>query len=657
MNKSVSTTIFLFAIHLFISESLYAQRNILKYAAIEFKQNRFQHAGSQYEEAYRLKKSYFAARRAAESFSAIKSYEKAFEWWGNTLEFKEAQREDYMNYAMAAVQSGRNWEDLDIDLLEAETQRLVSILAISEDENVEFRPLQIYNGFGSDYGLRKDNSGISYFISDREISKPSQKKALRWDAANRFSASEVDLTNDRGYHRIFQNRNNEISQIAIEMEGRYHVSMPAFYKVGDVQEVIFTAVLKDNSNNKETSLRLYPGLYRAEVANDGSFVNVSPLPYNNPDKHAVMHAFVTGNSLYFSSDMPGGYGGFDLYYAEFNGKDFGPAVNLGTKINSLENDVFPFFQENTLYFSSDRPGGLGGLDIFKIRDSLDAQVENMGKPYNSSQDDFSYFIDANGQQYLSSDRSMSQSKDNIYFLASLVDTYRLRVFSEAGERLDAMADLVTKIRAADQREIPTQLADGRVVSLKVGSYSLAIEKKGFFPLGDSLEVLTPEGIEKIIDFTMVAIPFEKQLTLDSINYDLDKFVIRYDASKKLDRVAELLAAYPEFDLTITSHTDARASYAYNEQLSEARSLSAMNYLINRGVPSDRIKTDWKGKTQLIEPCLTDDDCRDDLHEINRRSILTLVLYPDRDRNYRLSPGLEGIKDGEELFRKIPQLLQ
>ncbi|WP_460490237.1 OmpA family protein, partial [Belliella aquatica] len=130
-----------------------------------------------------------------------------------------------------------------------------------------------------------------------------------------------------------------------------------------------------------------------------------------------------------------------------------------------------------------------------------------------------------------------------------------------------------------------------------------------------------------------------------------------DAAEVLDRASEVLAAYPDFNLNITSHTDARASNAYNERLSQNRSNSAANYLKGTGVVGERLSTAWKGEQEPVNPCVEGVDCPESMHDRNRRSILSLELYPDLDGDYSLPGGLSYVKSTDELMEAIASMVR
>lgn len=146
---------------------------------------------------------------------------------------------------------------------------------------------------------------------------------------------------------------------------------------------------------------------------------IKALPFNS-DEYTCFHPSMSadGKRLFFSSDMPGGYGGYDLYYAEKKGEDWAKPVNLGPDINTKGNEVFPFLHETgNLFFSTDGRGGEGGLDIFMINIAEKAwgKLYNLGTPFNSALDDLGFILNKEATRgYLSSDRPGGKGGDDIY---------------------------------------------------------------------------------------------------------------------------------------------------------------------------------------------------------------------------------------------------
>jgi len=311
------------------------------------------------------------------------------------------------------------------------TLLLFTIISYSQTTTGEYTIKNIKeNSKNSDFGA-------SFYTSEKIIFSSARGGALKkkWDNGQPF----LDL-----YEGVIEN-NGEISDVknlSTRVNSKYHESNVAFSP--DLKTVYFTRnnvqseeegkviEVKDDKPHRgrvrgeKTKLlkqdkETYLALYRADVTFNGEWKNILPLPFNSKN-YSVGHPTVSrdGKKLYFTSDMPGTYGGTDIFVV--NIKDNGTyskPENLGKRINTLGKEMFPFIDNNNiLYFSSDnRKGGFGGLDIYavKIYEDSYSEVLHIGEPINTEKDDFAFIIDNNTNQgYFSSNRSGGKGDDDIY---------------------------------------------------------------------------------------------------------------------------------------------------------------------------------------------------------------------------------------------------
>ena len=625
---------------LLVSFPLFSQQNILRYADQEFALKRYEFAGSQYEQAFAERETYYAARRAAECYGMIRSYEKAFYWWGKAVAFEESNRNDSLRYTNAGVQAGQTAAGLGVTLTATEAVKVFGQRQVSDNPRLRFIPIEKYNSVGTDYGLRTDETGTNYLVTDRGLEQEMEKKYLRFDIKRAFSEKEIDGLNDRGYHLILVEKDGELKPAIQESDEFFHVSMPAFFKVGASQEVIFTGVLREKVDKVGLgkTTESYPGLYRAEVRADGTFANIQALPFNETGAYSVMHAFVDNNVLYFSSDGQGGFGGFDIYQVPILENGYGSVFNLGAYVNGAQDEVFPFVKDGIVYFSSNRFDGLGGLDIYKAGQLGKGLPMNLGKEYNTPQDDFGYFMDGQGNQFLSSDRGMSESRDDIYAGKYLYDYYKFQVFGKDSTLLTGKMEMELKSKDGTSVSLD-KLEAGLVAELAQGEYFLEIKKEGYLPARVPLVATLPDGTLKVTDIVLEPTPVIAEnetvwvstpllLAEDKIYFDLAAHYIRSDAKKVLENAAALLKKYPFLRMQIDSDTDSRGTVRYNDRLSKNRSMSAFFYLKNQGIAADRMKLNWYEESRLVNGCGEGENCSDDQHQANRRSVLTLLIQEE-----------------------------
>ena len=378
-------------------------------------------------------------------------------------------------------------------------------------------------------------------------------------------------------------------------------------------------------------------IYKAEFVN-GIWTNITALPFCS-DLYSTEHPVLTkdGKKLYFSSDMPGSIGLFDLYVVDVNEDGtFGTPVNLGPTINTIHREQFPEISNDgsILYFASDGHQGMGGLDIFMSK-SLNggpfAKPLNLGETINSNMDDFSYVVDEKKNVgYISSNRKMG---DALYSFTRTENQERFVV--EGDVRDKNTQDLLpgTLVSLYDENNILI----GQMVVGGEADYAFAtepnkkyrIEATRDFYIPHSEEFSTNEDgklrytIELFLECYDDAEEIitkrqdgKVQIVLENIYFDLNKSNIKPDAERILNMLVDLLKKYPTMDIEIDAHTDSRASDYYNILLSNRRALSTLEYLVSKGIKRKRLRSKGLGETVPLIECGS--SCTEQEHAINRR---------------------------------------
>ncbi|SOE19989.1 Outer membrane protein OmpA [Spirosomataceae bacterium TFI 002] len=210
----------------------------------------------------------------------------------------------------------------------------------------------------------------------------------------------------------------EVDEFSKQINSKYHEGPVTFFK--DYQKLVFTRnnYSKGRSKKSKDGINMLK-LYSSEKGKK-KWGDINELPFNS-DEYSCGHPALNSNDskLYFVSDMPGGFGGTDIYVVDYINGKWGSPINLGREINTEGNEMFPYVDENdNLYFSSDGHAGLGGLDIFyaKLQNGrIEGELENIGYPVNSEKDDFGLITDGDRSEgYFSSNRKRGYSDDNIY---------------------------------------------------------------------------------------------------------------------------------------------------------------------------------------------------------------------------------------------------
>ncbi|MDB9712376.1 OmpA family protein [Flavobacteriaceae bacterium] len=396
-------------------------------------------------------------------------------------------------------------------------------------------------------------------------------------------------------------------------EGNMYISRESFYE---------NEYVKDPESNIITSLI---GIYKISTGDK----NVVALNINSTE-YSVKNPSISsdGKTLYFSSDMPGGFGNFDIYKGDIDEKgNINNVENLGQKINTEGQEMFPFIgNKNNLYFSSDSQLGLGGLDVFftKEVDGKWASVRNVGIPVNSNADDFAFSMnESSGEGFVSSNRSGGKGKDDVYSIKRLVPICDVLLTANV---MDAKTKLVIDSATTSVSDKEGNIASSKTTSNQgIAEFMLVCDETGKL-------IVSKEGYNsKIVDlkisneeFNSIDVmldPIEKiivaeKIELDPIYFDFDKSNIKAEAAFELDKLVQIMNKYPEMTVHIESHSDSKGPSSYNQRLSENRAKTTSQYVISKGIDSSRLTSVGKGESAPIVDC---SNCNKEQDQLNRRS--------------------------------------
>lgn len=391
-------------------------------------------------------------------------------------------------------------------------------------------------------------------------------------------------------------------------------------------------------------------VYMAKMK-DGYFYEAYKLSETvNRAGYKSMQPYISfdGTKLFFSSNKPGGKGGFDLYMCNIDENGLtGEAINLEA-VNTAGDEVTPFFHSisNTLFFASNGHTGLGGLDIFKSTLNVDDSVymfpKNLGRPINSSKDDAYFILDRlQTKGYFSSDREDCPG-GNCY------DIYEFEnepiVFDISGYVTDDETG----------NPIPSSLVTIKDVHNDVEPLFLITDEKGYYfsPLRENMDYFlkaqkkgyqassssaTTKGLTESAhlerDFVLVKIP-DEDIVIEGIEYDLNKATLRPKSLEILDKIYDYLQLNDNFSIEINAHTDTRGSDKLNLKLSQARAKSCVDYLISKGIAKERLIATGYGETQ---PLIKDEEIAkmvpksdefEEAHQKNRRTAFKILKEAD-----------------------------
>ncbi|WP_188459176.1 OmpA family protein [Psychroflexus planctonicus] len=474
----------------------------------------------------------------------------------------------------------------------------------------------------SDYGAY-ERDGLLYFVSTRNESR----KTYGW---NDQPGSDVFVAQNVG--GIFKN------EVELQGDVNSNYNEGTIAVTNDGKTMYFTR--NDYTGRKYQTNSEGVGqlrLYRASWVS-GEWKDVQELEFTDSEYSYSHPALSPDNKhLYFSSNMPGGFGQSDIYRVTLNEDgSFGEPENLGDKINTPGRESFPFIDtDETLYFSTDGHLGLGGLDIFYTRETKTgfSYPTNLGEPVNTKADDFSFsYYPAKKAGYVASNRDGLGTADNIYQLELIqpMDETMLIVSvtdSETKKPIEGVEVIVYDDEENEVKRAATK-KDGiaKLLVISYEDYDVQANRKGYESGSESLKA---EGNEMPVNISLVPIEpliIERKVVLDEIYFDFDKFKIIPKSALELDQLIATLKKYDDIRLRVESHTDRRGPEEYNQQLSEKRAKSTVAYMIENGIAEDRLEAVGLGESKPINDCSA--GCTEDQHRENRRSEFIIIEEKD-----------------------------
>lgn len=314
-----------------------------------------------------------------------------------------------------------------------------------------------------------------------------------------------------------------------------------------------------------------------------------------------------GETLYFVSDMPGGYGGKDIWKTTKGGEGgWGQPVNMGNVINTAGDEVFPSVRmDGSLYFSSNAHVGYGGLDIYRAtfnEEKQEWEMHNLGRPLNSEGDDFGIaFKGMEEAGLLSSSRGSSKGVDNIYefSLPKLEFSMKGMVYSEKTD--EPITDAYLRLIGTDGTNVKLNIREDGSFGAKLApktEYVFMVASKGYFNHKHKLSTIGL-GNNKEFNIEVGMLPMEDAIVLKNIQFTKEKYDLNTDSQQELDRLAAILNLNKTIVLEIVAHASGEGSESEAIVLSQKRAESVMNYLMKKGIPTERLSAKGIGDTQPV----------------------------------------------------------
>jgi outer membrane protein OmpA-like peptidoglycan-associated protein/tetratricopeptide (TPR) repeat protein len=621
------------------STFMFAQKQEVKLADRFFKDYSYLKASEIYANAVKLgDSSMHVLTRLGDCYYNNSNADKSATWYGKAIKLYESDLEpEYIFKYSQALRSQGNYEEAIVWLekyraLNPDDNRIAGLdfsnlelylqLANDDEVYVSVENLPINSKFADFGAYEKDGKLI--FSSSRD----GKSNIYDWNGEPFLDIYEVALSEKDGKNTFGKvNRLN-----AKKINSEFHEANVAITNDGKTLYFTRDNVSKRNQLKTDRQGTAHLKIYKASLI-DSTWQNIVELPFN--DKfHSNGHPALSpdNKTLFFVSDREGGFGDTDIYKVNIlEDGSYSIPENLGSTINTDGKEMFPFVaKDSTLYFSSDSNINLGFLDIYKsniLKDATNTKVENLGAPYNSGYDDFGFFIDSDTEiGYFSSNRPGGVGSDDIYGFVGCSQIVKGTARNK--ETQEPLSLVTVKLMNKDGKVINTVTTDEKgeyTFKIKCHTkYTVLGEKPDF--KNDFKDFTSGEktGGENTLDLYLIPLIKDNQIVINPIFFDFDKWNIRTDAQYELENIVDVLRAHPNMVIKIESHTDSRGSDRYNMKLSDRRAKSTRDYLLSRDIAPERIESAiGYGESQLLNKCSNGVKCTEEEHQLNRRSMFII----------------------------------
>lgn len=555
---------------------------------------------------------------------AVTTYEKLFQNHKDSITNKEY----FFRYAQSLM-GINDYDQADVWLTQYYMKPIVSSVFFDKlKKNVPYNyTIQLMDNEGGvgDFGLALYNEKV-VFSSIRS----TDKFKYSWNDQPYLDLYEATVTEN--------NKLENIKPFSSAINSKTHESSVCFSKDG--KTLFFSRTNPKRVKIGEeyvANVKIYKAIYK-----DNKWTDIIALPFTS-DLYSTEHPSLSADEkkLYFSSDMPGTLGSMDIYEVLINEDgSFGEPTNLGSNINTLHREQFPFEASNgDLYFSSDGHQGFGGLDIFltKKENNIFINPINIGQTLNSSLDDFGYLLKQDLiHGYFSSNRTGS---DNLYSFKREKNTEGFLVEGQVIDKNTKTLLKGTEISLFDNQNKlieSTTVGENAFYSFKTNpneSYKLTAKKdfyvyfkkdiltNDFGKIFDKLE-LNMESFDDSEEIISVKNDEMLYINLENIYFDSNKWNIKPQAEKILNQLYLLLIKHPFMEVELSAHTDFIGNDQANLKLSINRANSVLEYLVNKGISKKRLLSEGFGENRPLIKC--GNKCTKEENAINRRCDFIII---------------------------------
>ena len=484
--------------------------------------------------------------------------------------------------------------------------------------------------------INKNTKGISFITSDTGINSELNEIGTTF-----FKNKYIILSNKKRRHAdvtvnpITNTPNNNLYCVDVKEDG--NLSFPLLFSqaldsdndegsIGfssDQRTIFYT---QENPNNKQLFTLHKATLNEKDAKKWTNITNLNVVP----EQYSAETPSVSpdGKKIYIASNIPGGFGGFDIYEATIaEDGTVGKLVNLGPNVNTADDEKYPYMSSDNkyLYFSSKGHLNLGGYDVFRSAyvDNSFLAAMNLGTDLNSRRDDVAFVMTSPSKGYISTDKKQSGNFDILKFEIKKQENlhFNYTIVEEVTKTALPNATVVVT------DEFGTKLAETQ--SDNNGKIKLALEPLTFYNVEvtkDGYEtkktnIATGDTDKNIALTQKKAIVTEDAIVIENIYFDFNKSSVKKESELSLNKIVEVLTNNPNMSITINAHTDSKGSETYNQTLSESRAKAAYQYLLKKGIPATQLTYKGFGESELLEKC---EKCSAKQDQTNRRVEFKIV---------------------------------
>lgn len=567
----------------------------------------------------------YVYKQLADSYFNMFNTTEAIKWYAKAVQSSQ-DAETYYRYAQM-LKANVKYEEANKQMLQFANKAPNDQRAKTFKENPNYIPklfdvsklyevkVGTFNTDKTDFGAVLNNNTI-YFTSTRNNSR----KDYGWNKEPYLDLYKADFNSDKTI--------TNVSNVT-ELNSKYHDG-PATISADGNTMYFASDSFRESSFEKDSKNKLKLGrnnIFRA-VNTGGNWNSIISLPFNSSSNSTSNPCISSdGKTLYFSSDLPGSIGGVDIWKVSINGDNsYGKPENLGSKVNTEGNESFPFIADDniTLYFASSGKPGLGGLDIFKIDLSKSEEAQNMGKPINTEKDDFAFtYNKTQNIGFLSSNRN---GNDDVFEVHTICNADIVTVVTNAKTGA-ILANASVSIVDDKKNIIATEVSNSKgEVTYKVDcdiSYAIVATKDGFE--SNTIEVAKSNGGMVTIPIALQPIDViitETEIILKPIFFEYNKSNITREGAYELDKLVQVLKSNDQLIILAKAHTDNRGGDVFNLNLSDRRAKATAQYVISKGIQAYRISGKGMGESEPKVDCK--ENCSEEEYAQNRRSEFLIV---------------------------------